>query len=108
MEDFYKNSEERLKVQQEEILTLRKELNTYLVYNQLNEQIVPELKVLYPQVERISMSRMVVFTVDSMHRDTLTMVLMGLKEEMDAPQMEQMQQWLQTRTGTKKMKFIVD
>ena len=108
MEDFYKDSEERLQEQQEEIQRLRKELKNYTTYHQLNKQIVPELKVLYPQVERISMSQMIVFTTDSMHADTLTMVLMGLKSEMEANQMEQFKQWLKTRVGTNKMKFVVE
>ena len=108
MEDFYKNSEERLLKQQEEISNLQKELSNYSNYHNLNKQIVPELKVLYPQVNYISLSQMVVFGVDSMRTDTLTMVLMGLKEEMDITQMEQMQQWLKTRSGTQKIKFVVE
>ena len=108
MEDFYKNSEERLQEQQEEILRLRNELRTYSVYHQLNEQIVPELKVLYPQVKSISMSQMVVFAVDSIHTDTLTMALIDLKEDMNVVQMQQMQEWLKTRTGAKKMKLVVE
>ena len=108
MEDFYKNSEERLQEQQEEIQRLRKELKNYTTYHQLNKQIVPELKVLYPQVESVSLSQMEVLTVDSMQKDTLIMVLMGLKEEMNAVQMQQMQEWLKTRTGAKKMKLVVE
>lgn len=108
MEDFYKNSEERLQEQQEEILRLRRELRSYSTYHQLNQQIAPELKVLYPQVESVSLSQMEVITVDSMHKDTLIMVLMGLKEEMNTAQMQQMQEWLKTRTGAKKMKFVVE
>ena len=107
MEDFYKNSEERLQEQQEEILRLRRELRSYSTYHQWNQQIAPELKVLYPQVEFVSLSQMEVLTVDSMHKDTLIMVLMGLKEDMDAAKMQQMQEWLKTRTGAKKMKFVV-
>ena len=108
MEDFYKNSEERLQEQQEEILRLRKELRNHSTYHQLNQQIVPELKVLYPQVESVSLSQMEVLAVDSMQKDTLIMVLMGLKEEMNAVQMQQMQEWLKTRTGAKKMKLVVE
>ena len=108
MEDFYKNSEERLLKQQEEIANLQKELSNYSTYHQLSKQIVPELRVLYPQVERISMSQMIVFTVDSAQTDTLTMVLMRLKEEMNETQMKQMKEWLKTRSGTQKMKFVVD
>ena len=108
MEDFYKNSEEQLKEQQEEILRLRRELRSYSTYHQLNQQIAPELKVLYPQVESVSLSQMEVLTVDSMHKDTLIMVLMGLKGEMEVTQMQQMQEWLKTRTGAKKMKFVIE
>ena len=108
MEDFYKNSEERLQEQQEEIQRLRNELRNYTTYHQLNQQIVPELMVLYPQVESVSLSQMEVLTVDSMQKDTLIMVLMGLKEEMNAVQMQQMQEWLKTRAGAKKMKFVVE
>ena len=108
MEDFYKDSEERLQEQQGEIQRLRKELKNYTTYHQLNQQIVPELKVLYPQVESVSISQMEVLTVDSMQKDTLIMVLMGLKEEMNAVQMQQMQEWLKTRTGAKKMKLVVE
>ena len=108
MEDFYKNSEERLLKQQEEIVNLQKELSNYSTYHQLNKQIVPELKVLYPQIERISMSQMIVFNVDSAQTDTLTMVLMGLKEEMNAPQMKQMQEWLKARSGAQKMKLVME
>lgn len=108
MEDFYKNSEEQLKEQQEEILRLRWELRSYSTYHQLNQQIAPELKVLYPQVESVSLSQMEVLTVDSMRKDTLIMVLMGLKEEMNTAQKQQMQEWLKTRTGAKKMKFVIE
>ena len=108
MEDFYKNSEERLLKQQEEIVNLQKELSNYSTYHQLNKQIVPELKVLYPQIERISMSQMIVFNVDSAQTDTLTMVLMGLKEEMNATQMKQMQEWLKARSGAHKMKLVME
>ncbi|MEE1540907.1 MAG: TIGR00341 family protein, partial [Paludibacteraceae bacterium] len=94
--------------QQEEIQHLRKELKNYTTYHQLNKQIVPELKVLYPQVKSISMSQMVVFAVDSIHTDTLTMALIDLKEDMNVVQMQQMQEWLKTRTKANKMKFVVE
>ena len=108
MEDFYKNSEERLQEQQEEILRLRRELQSYSTFSNLSKQIVPEFRVLYPQVERVSLSQMVSLTVDSMHTDTITVALLSLKEEMDAEKMKQMQEWLKTRTGAKKMKLVME
>jgi len=108
MEDFYKNSEERLQEQQEEILRLRRELQSYSTFSNLSKQIVPEFRLLYPQVERVSLSQMVSLTVDSMHTDTITVALLSLKEEMDTKTMKQMQEWLKTRTGAKKMKLVME
>ena len=108
MEDFYKNSEERLQEQREEILRLRQELRAYSTFSDLSRQIVPEFRVLYPQVERVSLSQMVSHTVDSMQTDTITVVLMSLKGEMEPQDMTRMQEWLKTRTGAKKMKLVVE
>ena len=94
--------------QREEILRLRKELDVYVSFEDLNKQIVPEFRVLYPQVERVSLSQMVSHRVDSMQADTVTIALLSLKEEMDAADMGQMQEWLKTRTGAKKMKLVVE
>ena len=108
MEDFYKNSEERLQEQREEILRLRQELRAYSTFSDLSRQIVPEFRVLYPKVERVSLSQMVSHTVDSMQTDTITVVLMSLKEEMEPQDMTRMQEWLKTRTDAKKMKLVVE
>lgn len=108
MEDFYKNSEERLQEQREEILHLRQQLRAYSTFSDLSRQIVPEFRMLYPQVERVSLSQMVSHTVDSMQTDTITVVLMSLKEEMEPQDMTRMQEWLKTRTGAKKMKLVVE
>ena len=43
-----------------------------------------------------------------MQADTVTIALLSLKEEMDAADMGQMQEWLKTRTGAKKMKLVVE
>ena len=89
-------------------MRLRRELQSYSTFSNLSKQIVPEFRVLYPQVERVSLSQMVSLTVDSMHTDTITVALLSLKEEMDAEKMKQMQEWLKTRTGAKKMKLVVE
>ena len=44
----------------------------------------------------------------SIHTDTLTMALIDLKENMGTTQMQQMQEWLKTRTNAKKIKFVIE
>lgn len=45
MEDFYKNSEQRLQEQQVKITTLQKSLERYKSYDEMSRKIIPELKV---------------------------------------------------------------
>ena len=54
MEDFYKNSEQRLQEQQVKITTIQKSLERYKSYDEMSRKIIPELKVLYPSVTALS------------------------------------------------------
>ena len=47
MEDFYKNSEQRLVEQKQKIATLEQNLERYKTFDELGKKIIPELKVLY-------------------------------------------------------------
>lgn len=44
MEDFYKNSEQRLVEQKQQISSLEKNLEQYRKYDELGKKIIPELK----------------------------------------------------------------
>ena len=50
MEDFYKNSEQRLQEQKVKISQLEKTLEEYKTYDAMSRKLVPELKVLYPSI----------------------------------------------------------
>ena len=49
MEDFYRNSEKRLKEQDEEINTLHKQLADFSGSDWMGKQLGQELKVLFPR-----------------------------------------------------------
>ena len=76
MEDFYKNSEQRLLEQQKKITLLESSLQTYKGYDELCKQLVPELQVLYPSTKSLSISRTVEMNVDSLRADTLILAVM--------------------------------
>lgn len=50
MEDFYKNSEQRLQQQAVKISQLETTLEQYRTYDAMSRTLVPELKVLYPSI----------------------------------------------------------
>lgn len=108
MEDFYKNSEQRLLEQQKRIRSLEKQLEVYTAYSETDKNIISELKVLYPSAQSIAMAKTVQMQVDSAKADTLTMVLMKFGKKPHEQEQEKITEWLKARINADKLKLIVE
>lgn len=108
MEDFYKNSEQRLQEQQVKITTLQKSLERYKSYDEMSRKIIPELKVLYPSVTALSISHTIETTVDSMKTDTIALAVLKFTRYPKNDEKEKISAWLQARVGAKKLRLIVE
>lgn len=108
MEDFYKNSEMQLKEQEKKIARLEQELEQYKECDVLGSTVIPELKVLYPNVKTIAVSKMVQTRVDSLKHDTLTVALMKFSKKPGTKEQQQIREWLQARIGTDKLHLVVE
>lgn len=108
MEDFYKSSEERLKGQQERITSLENSLNSYKLYDELTQRIVPELKVLYPSVKALSIARTIETRVDSMRMDTITLAVMKFSSKPTQSERDKITEWLRARVEAKQLRLIVE
>lgn len=108
MEDFYKNSEQRLLQQQNTIKSLESKLQTYETYSQQTKNIVPELKVLYPDVKSVSLSHSIRMNVDSTRADTVTLAVMSFTRRPGKAEQQKITEWLAARMGTKELKLIVE
>ena len=108
MEDFYKNSEQRLQEQQKRIGELEGSLQMYQNYDQLCGQLIPELKVLYPATQTLSVARSLRMTVDSMRVDTLTLAVMTFSRTVKHAEKEKIAEWLKARLKTDRLQLIVE
>ena len=94
MEDFYKNSEERLVEQTKKITVLEQSLARYKSFDELGKTIVPELKVLYPSVKTVSISHAIELTIDSVRTDTITLAVLKFGKHPDAHEKQKITEWL--------------
>ncbi|MEG1562646.1 MAG: TIGR00341 family protein [Bacteroides sp.] len=108
MEDFYKNSEERLLKQQTKIASLEKRIDSYGAYDKLSRAIIPELRVLYPSVTALSIARSLELTVDSLKSDTVTFAVLKFSKQPLADEKAKISDWLKARIGAKQLKLIVE
>lgn len=108
MEDFYKNSEQRLQQQELKIDTLEQSLQKYKSYDELSQKIIPELKVLYPSVTSLSISHSLETKVDSMKTDTFALAVLKFRKHPNAADKAKISEWLKARVGVKKLKLITE
>ena len=108
MEDFYKNSEQRLVDQKQQISPLEKNLEQYRKYDELGKKIIPELKVLYPSVKSVSISHALELTVDSVRIDTVTFAVLKFGKHPDTREKEKITEWLKARTGSSRLRLIAE
>ncbi|TCO94399.1 putative hydrophobic protein (TIGR00341 family) [Bacteroides heparinolyticus] len=108
MEDFYKNSEERLIEQKRRIVSLENSLERYKAFDELGRTIIPELKVLYPTVKSISISHAIESVVDSARTDTVTLAVLKFGKRPDAREKEKITEWLKARTKAKRLRLIAE
>lgn len=108
MEDFYKNSEQRLIEQEHKITTLKQDLEKYKSFDALGQAIIPELKVLYPSVKTLSIAHTLEMSIDSVRADTVTLAVLGFEKKPSAREKEKIAAWLKARTKAKKLRLIAE
>lgn len=108
MEDFYKNSEQRLLEQQKKIGEMEKNLQRYIAYDELGRTLAPELKVLYPTVTSLSIAHSLETRIDSMKTDTVTLAVMKFAKNPSKTEKEKISDWLKARIGTTKLRLITE
>ena len=108
MEDFYMNSEKRLASQQAALDSLNRILPDFTGSNLMNETMKQEIKVLFPTIKTISVSKSLLLNVDSTRMDTFTFAFVDCKKQLSKQEQEKMLEWLRARTGTSKLRLVVE
>ena len=108
MEDFYKNSEQRLQQQAVKISQLETTLEQYRTYDAMSRTLVPELKVLYPSITTLSIAHSLEVRVDSMKTDTVTLAVLKFDRHPSAAEKQKISEWLKARVGAKKLRLITE
>lgn len=107
MEDFYKNSEEKLKVQRERIMALEGKLQRYENMEQMSAQVAKELQIIYPQMQSLALSRTVRIHADTVARDTVVVAVIHTASiPTDSETVERIDHWMKARTDAKNLELV--
>lgn len=108
MQDLYTNSEDLLQAQAKEIDSLKHHLEHYRKASDLARTIVPEMRVLYPHIERLSCTRTYIVETNKAKQDTVLLVYLRTQKDIGSEEQKQLRQWLSARTKEKNIKLIID
>ena len=108
MKDLYKNNEELIQAQAVQIDSLKHTVDRYRRASHLALSLTPELRVLYPQVERLACTPTIIANTAEDKPDTVLLVYVKVKNELTPDEQRKLSQWMAARTEEKNIKLIID
>lgn len=107
-QDIYKDNQQKIEKQTEQIDHLREEVASYQQYDSIGIIIAPELKVLFPEVKGIAISDIIFNNVDSMRLDTMTLAVVRFDERPQTAVETKFENWLKARLDVKNLRLIIE
>lgn len=108
MKDLYKNNEELIQAQAAQIDSLKHTVDRYRRASHLALSLTPELRVLYPQVERLACTPTIIANTVQDKPDTVLLVYVKVKNALTPDEQCKLSQWMAARTEEKNIKLIID
>ncbi|MDE6380740.1 MAG: TIGR00341 family protein [Muribaculaceae bacterium] len=106
LRDMYQVTQNTINSQRETIDSLRA-INADICRNDtMGATISPELKVLFPEVTDIAVTRAIVSNVDTRRLDTLNVALVRYSKPMNTTQSDKFLKYLEARLSTKSIKIV--
>ena len=106
--DIYLHNQEQIARQQQVIDSLENMTSHYQQYDSLGIAVAPEIKVLFPHVTDIAISKTIFSGIDTDVRDTTTLAVVRYSRAFSASEQQRFQEWLQARLGTNKVQLVLE
>ncbi|MDE5585205.1 MAG: TIGR00341 family protein [Muribaculaceae bacterium] len=106
LRDMYQVTQTTINSQRETIDSLRAANADICRNDTMGATISPELKVLFPEVADIAVTRAIVSNVDTRNLDTLNIALVRYSKPMSRAQSDKFLKYLEARLSTKSIKIV--
>jgi len=106
IEDLYKNTENKLHIQQRQIVELNSELSAYRLCDSIAPVISAESALLFPSIEKISLSRTVEANIRTNTLDTVSMVMVEMKSGKQTLDRNKFKKWIILKMGEENVEVI--
>lgn len=108
MQDLYKNSEQLLRDQAHQIDSLKRQVSRYEGYKLIAQDLMPEMKVLFPYVVEASCSNTYIVNKNNVRPDTVMLVYMKSDKKIKEADRKKIMEWLSARLEMKNIKLLIE
>ena len=106
--DIYLHNQEQITRQQQIIDSLENLTSHYQQYDSVGVEVAPEIKVLFPNVTDIAISKTIFSSIDRSVRDTTTLAVVRYSQHFSSSEQTRFKEWLQARLGVKKVQLLLE
>ena len=108
LEDFYKNSEQRIREKDERINELTKNLEAYTYTDKLGGEMASELRVIFPNVTEVLTSLSTVTGVETLKMERMLTAVLKCQEKPNEAERQKLENWLKARTKTDTLRLVIE
>lgn len=87
---------------------LEGELHVYKSYDEISISLIDEMKVLFPGLKSVGVSRMLETNVVNMKTDTIEVALIDFDKKPANKELNKLDEWLKARLKTDNLKLIIN
>lgn len=104
--EIYADNQRKISELTNQIDSLKLQLESESEFARLSEQLVPEIKVLFPDVIDIALSRNLFSTIDKQSVDTVNLAIIKTGKNMSRTEREKFKEYLEVRSGVKPIVVV--
>lgn len=104
--EIYADNQKKIALQAEQIDSLKMRIGMATELERMAQQLAPEIKILFPRVDDIALSRNVFCSMSNNKVDTVNLAIVKLNGIMTAQDSRKLEEYLEVRSGVKPIKLV--
>lgn len=104
--EIYADNQKKIALQAELIDSLKMRIGMATELERMAQQLAPEIKILFPRVDDIALSRNVFCSISNNKVDTVNLAIVKLNGIMTVQDSRKLEEYLEVRSGVKPIKLV--
>lgn len=106
--EIYADNQKRIATQAEQIDSLKQLMARETEFERLSAQLAPEIRILFPAIRDIALSRNIFCEIENGKTDTVNLAIAKLNKTMSSTEIKKLTEYLEVRSGVKIIQLRIE